>query len=467
MKLSPKQAEVLNLFQDKTTTEILAGGAAGGGKSRSIAIIALKMALKYTGCRLLIGRHELKRLKETTLVTFLEVTREQGIQVNTHFRINHQDNFIQFINGSRILLADLAYMPSDPNFERLGSLELTAALVDEASEITERCKDVLTTRINRWKNEEYGFTGKILMSCNPHKGWLYHAFYKPWKAGVLPGYKAFVPMNARDNPWLSPAYIMSLERLPNADRERLLYGNWEYDDDPAWLLTQDKVNDLWTNTFVDGGEKFLTCDLAMMGSDKYVVIVWNGYRMEHIFQYPKITGKEIEGHVKTTAELYEVPRSNIVFDSDGLGEFLGSYLEGAVPFHNGGRPIERVRGPDDYKENYANLKTQCYFELAKKIQANEIYIVNEDYKEIISEELAWVKRDRLDKDGKLYLLAKDKVKRGLGRSPDFADAMAMRMFFTLDRERDRDISGVDSRDDLLGQGNAYQSSDDYTSTNSY
>jgi hypothetical protein len=37
----------------------------------------------------------------------------------------------------------------------------------------------------------------------------------------------------------------------------------------------------------------------------------------------------------------------------------------------------------------------------------------------------------VDSDGKLVVLGKDKVKEGLGRSPDLADALMMRMVLEL------------------------------------
>lgn len=37
----------------------------------------------------------------------------------------------------------------------------------------------------------------------------------------------------------------------------------------------------------------------------------------------------------------------------------------------------------------------------------------------------------MDHDGKLRILPKDKVKEGLGRSPDFADNLMMRMVLEL------------------------------------
>ncbi|HVI80408.1 MAG TPA: hypothetical protein VM715_20095, partial [Candidatus Acidoferrum sp.] len=48
-----------------------------------------------------------------------------------------------------------------------------------------------------------------------------------------------------------------------------------------------------------------------------------------------------------------------------------------------------------------------------------------------TQELEHVKRRDPDKDGKLKVLQKDEIKELLGRSPDFADMLMMRMFFEL------------------------------------
>jgi len=467
MQLSPKQSYVLDLLEDDTTTEILAGGAKGGGKSRILCFWILKNALKYPGTRWLIGRKELKRLKETTLITFYEVAREQGIVENVHFTIDHQYNVIKFVNGSAVLLMDLKFQPSDADYQTLGSLELTGAAIDEAAEVPEKVNSILSVCVGRHRNDEYGITGKVLLTCNPHKGWLYQVFYKPWRAGSLYPYQKFIPMNESDNPWLPEKNRAALRRLKGVDRERLLLGNWEYDADPSDLIDYENILNLWTNTFVEPGDRFMTCDIAMQGSDVYTVFVWSGLRVINIKAYPKIDAKEIEAHIKATAEIFEVPRSNIVFDSDGLGEYLNSYLTNAVPFHNGARPLERLRGADDYKENFSNLKTQTSFELAKYIQANKIYIDDETFKEQICEELRWIKRDRLDKDGKLFILPKEKVKAGLGRSPDFADALHMRMYFVIERERVRKVSGAASNDGTPGYNSGYEAERSYTGTEGY
>lgn len=464
MKLSPKQGYVLELLERPDITEILAGGGAYGGKSRVGSFWLLKKALQYPGSRWLMGRHELKRLKETTLITFLEVCKEQGVQVDKHFRLNLQDNFIHFGNGSRILLADLKYEPRDPEFEDLGSLELTGAFIDEASEITEKAKNILSIRVNRWKNKEYNYTGRILMTCNPHKGWIYSTYYKPWLNGELKPYQAFVPMLALDNPWLEQKYLDALLRLPEIDKQRLFFGNWDYDSDPARLMDYNKIQDLWSNNFVtEGKERFLTCDIAMEGSDKFVVVVWFGFVVKKFFVYEKSKGKEVEQEIKIHAQFYSVPRSNIVFDSDGVGQYLDSYLEGAVSFVNNSRPIEREQETSEngqkeikaLKENYQNLKTQTSFELARMVQANEIYIEDKEYREQIATELSWIKRDKIDDDNKLSILSKKKVKAGLGHSPDFADALHMRMWFKLARETNREFTGASSNDSIMESVQTY------------
>ena len=94
MELSKKQSYVLEVLERPDITEVLAGGGVYGGKSRLGSFWLLKYSLMFPGSRWLMGRHELSRLKETTLVTFLEVAKEQGLKIGLHFIVNLQNNFI-------------------------------------------------------------------------------------------------------------------------------------------------------------------------------------------------------------------------------------------------------------------------------------------------------------------------------------------------------------------------------------
>jgi len=70
MKLNIKQTRALDYWEDDITTEILYGGAAGGGKSILGAYALAKSAMRYPETRWLMGRESLKTLKETTLQSF-------------------------------------------------------------------------------------------------------------------------------------------------------------------------------------------------------------------------------------------------------------------------------------------------------------------------------------------------------------------------------------------------------------
>ena len=52
-------------------------------------------------------------------------------------------------------------------------------------------------------------------------------------------------------------------------------------------------------------------------------------------------------------------------------------------------------------------------------------------KDYIVQELEVVEMKDMDKDNKLQIVSKDKIKQNIGRSPDFSDALMMRMYFEL------------------------------------
>ena len=181
--LTTKQGKALKYLTDKQTTEVLYGGAAGGGKSYLGCAWIIWLCSEYDGIRCLIGRSKLTALKTTTLNTFFEVCKQWGLKADLHYKFNAGSNIITFYNGSEVLLKDLFQYPSDRNFDSLGSLEITAAFVDEVSQITEKAKQILGSRI-RYKLDKYNLTPKLLLTCNPTKGWVYNSFYKPQKKKI-------------------------------------------------------------------------------------------------------------------------------------------------------------------------------------------------------------------------------------------------------------------------------------------
>lgn len=419
--LNPKQRSAFALLKDTKTTEVLYGGAAGGGKSWLGCLWLFTNCLRYPGSRWLMGRAVLKTLKDTTLLSFFDVASFLGAKAGVDYTYNGQTNVIT-IGTSTILLKDLFRYPSDPNFDELGSLELTGAFGDEVNQWTEKAKDIVSSRI-RYKLDDFGLTPKLLMTCNPAKNWVYRDFYKPSQDGTILPYRAFVQALVNDNPRISPHYIAQLNKLGGADRERLLLGNWDYDDDPAALMDHDAITDLWTNDHVNGGAKYIVADIARFGSDKTVISYWEGMRWEATVVMDESSIVEAAASINQLAKQEGVPRSHIVVDDDGIGGGVVDLLPGCLPFNGGAKPIPQ-KGRD---QNYMNLKGQCSYELAQYVNDREMYIADMRHRERVEEELAHVKRYKMDNDGKLRVLPKEKVKESLGRSPDFADVMMMRM----------------------------------------
>lgn len=189
------------------------------------------------------------------------------------------------------------------------------------------------------------------------------------------------------------------------------------------LVTFSAIQSLWTNTHAITGTKYITADIALHGSDKFIVFVWDGLKIIDYRSIDKCDANQVTDLLKELAEAHSVMRNNIVYDADGLGSFLKGYLQGAVAFNNGGKPKMGT--------NYKNLKSECGYELAKKINDGEIYIAIDIEREFIIKELECLRSYALDEDGKIQLLPKKKIKEIIGNSPDYLDALIMRMWFEL------------------------------------
>tara|TARA_R110000868_G_scaffold143962_2_gene362708 strand:+ start:1494 stop:2678 length:1185 start_codon:yes stop_codon:yes gene_type:complete len=383
------------------------------------------MRLKYPNTRGLIGRAVLKTLKETTLVSFFQIAKMQGLEANKHYKFNGQTSQIEFPNGSTILLKDLYSYPSDPNFDELGSLEITDAFIDEANQVDDKARNIIKSRI-RFQLDQNDLVPKILYTCNPAKNWTYSEFYKPQQENTISKNKRFITSLIDDNPYISKHYKENLLTLDSVSKERLLFGNWEYLDDPAQLIDYDKILDSFSNSFVPIGVSYITCDVARFGNDSTVIGIWSGFRVR-FYQFNGKSVVEVAELIKNFATEHKVPTSNIVCDEDGVGGGVVDILR-CKGFVNNSSPLENP--VTRQKENFDNLKSQCYFKLADMINKAELYIqADGKQKQTIIQELEQVKQKSVDNDMKKGIIPKDKVKAAIGRSPDFSDCLAMRMFF--------------------------------------
>jgi hypothetical protein len=369
-----------------------------------------------------MGRSKLKTLKETTLNTFFELASE--LNISDEFNYNAQSNVIYFKNGSEIILKDLFLYPSDPHFDSLGSLEITGAFIDECNQLSYKAWQVVKSRI-RYKLTQFNLIPKMLGTCNPAKNWVYKEFYSPFKNNTLLPYRRFIQALPKDNPYLHPSYLQSLLQLDKNSKERLYYGNWEYDDDPSTLISQDSIVNYFTPTHLKGeGQKYMTIDIARKGKDKTVFRIWHGWLCIESYRIDKSGLDVVVQKARDFQIKHSIPLTNIVADEDGVGGGVVDFLKCRGFVNNS----QAIKG-----ENYSNLKSQCSILTAKKISLAEMGELCNDKTivDIVTEEMEQIKLKDIDKDGKLTIIPKETIKEMIGRSPDEWDSIMMRYYFEL------------------------------------
>lgn len=378
-----------------------------------------------------MGRAVLKSLKASTLLTFWEVCHSWGLRSKVHYKYDSTNAIIYFYNGSTVYLKDLKQYPEDPDFDSLGSTEYTGAFIDEGSQVSNKAKNILMSRL-RFKLEEFNTLPKLLIASNPSKNFLYKEYYRPYKKGILEPYKIFIPALVGDNPYISPHYIENLKKLDKRSKERLFFGNWEYDDDPARLIEYDSIIDIFTNQYVEKEDekKYIIVDPARFGGNYAIISLWYGLYIKKVWSFPKSSSRELRLKMEEIEKDEGIPRSCILVDEDGVGGPLIDEMPGIKGFKGGAPQIYVGRE----QTNYQNLRAQCYHKLALYVNKGKIgaNIENVELKEMFIEDLEQVKRKNMDQDDKPFqIVSKDDMKEHLGRSPDLGDIGMMRMMYEL------------------------------------
>jgi len=474
---------------DEVTTDFWYGGWGWWGKSYLWCYRLVIMCKRCAWTRRFIWRKELKTLKITTLNTLWKVMRAMDLEKDVDYRYNDVKSIITFKNGSEILLLDLAYMPSDPLYTTLWWLEVTGGFIDEANETNPKAFSILKTRVrhkledfcwkcfnpiseadfvcvdklinpdpadaldtiiekNRYKcphcwRDTYWLLWRTLNTFNPDQNWTKVRYFIPRRDGKMVGYMKFIRALAIDNPNIPKAYIQELKRADKITKERLLYGNFDYDDSPGRLYDyEDILNIFDERKLSEPWNKYITCDVARHWRDKAIILVWDNWTVISIYIYFKSETTTLEEKIEQLMVRHWVIKKRVVVDEDGIGGGVVDHLW-CLGFINNSSAIQ----PKDAntklgkKNNYQNLKTQAYFKIADfidkiKVNLDDIHVYGgemtaEDVKTFIMQELDVITEADIDKDWPKRIIAKKDVKEKLGRSPDFGDNFAFRMIWEL------------------------------------
>ena len=426
-----KQRMALEILRSNKHEEFLYGGAAGGAKSWTGCSWIMFMAICYPGTKYFIARNELKDILDSVLVTFNKVAKEYGF---TDFKFNAVKNYIQFGNGSHINFIEIKFKPSDPMFEDVGSTEYTCGWIEEVGEIHETGAAVIASRVGRHLNGKFGIKGVVFYTCNPKRNWAKRDFYDKDKAGTLEPEKAYLSCLITENPFIEKDYVRKLRKIGEKDKslyERLFKGNWDYEDNPYQLCEQEMIDLVFSNDHVESEKAYLTADIARFGADKAVIFVWMGWKIVDMLEFDISKTTDISHAIMHFRRKYKIPTTRCVGDADGVG---GGVIDqtGIKGFKNNARAIRK--GKD--MPNYRNLQVQCLYLLADKVNDGGLWIaydgLTNKQKSEIKEDLSQIQRlPNMRADSKLDCKSKGAIKSDIGRSPDYRDALLMRVWFDL------------------------------------
>lgn len=201
----------VSAMKDRTSSFILLSGAYRSGKSEAMCRIGLIHGLTFPNAKVGVFRAHLASLKKSTLITFLELTHPKWVDSFSNTELK-----LRLINGTEI-----SFIGADFS-ERLGSIELTLALVDEGSEVTKESLDMIIGRLSgqlvkppnydSLPDNKKDYIDKSLeirqcfISCNP-KG-KNHYLYKRFIESPQPGH-SFYTSNSISNTNLPEIYLVN------------------------------------------------------------------------------------------------------------------------------------------------------------------------------------------------------------------------------------------------------------------
>lgn len=251
----------------------------------------------------------------------------------------------------------------------------------------------------------------------------------------------FIPGSIYNNKKLleiDPWYLWALMSQTEEEKKKLLDWCWKPFETPTMLFSYQNLKDLFWNYTQLSNEMFISCDVALFGSDLAVIGVWKWLQLVKCYIYSLSSWDKIKSTIESERKANYIPKSNVVIDADWVGWWVAD--EDYTRFHNNWATID--------KENYANIKTQCVYKLSDKIKEVSLkdcewYVdwIRTDtvkkwwkvleIKEILIKELSAIRRANIDKDWKLQINSKSEQKWIIWWSPDIADMIIMRMYFEL------------------------------------
>lgn len=216
------------LFHAATESDVLYGGAAGGGKSMALVMEAFKQAIRHPGIRILLMRRTFDELAESIFPVLAKF--RYGMKIGG--RWNGSEKEIRFSNGS---VFRCRYLESAADATRRQGGQYQLFMVDEATLMPPGAIDII--KMERLRSDSDVPVIGSRLSCNPggpSHGEIKTRYIKPTDYGSKTytddnGITVrFIPAKATDNAHLDAGYYKRLDAIPDPDRRAAMRdGNWD------------------------------------------------------------------------------------------------------------------------------------------------------------------------------------------------------------------------------------------------
>lgn len=238
-------------------------------------------------------------------------------------------------------------------------------------------------------------------------------------------------------------YVGSVAISGGRNAEQLLEGNWNVSskDSIETAIPNDMARQVFMNDPATNGDKWITCDLADVGTDNFTAIAWNGFHIYDMLVVGKTTPRQNAELLLNFAKKHDIGPSHIIYDGT-RGLYINDYIPEAIPFISAKKPEGM------YYLEARSLKEECYMRLAEAIKRGEFSIADEvansKYEHQKVKEYITIQNEFLEEcavvyfvdagSGKKRMPSKKEMNAKLGkeRSMDVLDPCAMRMYPCLE-----------------------------------
>lgn len=263
----------------------------------------------------------------------------------------------------------------------------------------------------------------------------------------------FIEGNLEDNIKLlrsDPSYVANLAQQSSEQIERDLKGNWKFKMAGEDLIKYIHMENFFNNEFqYDDRKRRASCDVAFDGGDNLVLWLWIGNHIQDVYTC-SASSKTAMQNVKNKLEEWHVLEEDFTYDLSGIGQSFKGFFPCAQPFNN------REAVEDRYKGQYDNIKSQCAYIFYHKLIDGDISINpdllslkfsgkgynNVPLRDVLMNERKAIKKDINQTDKGFCIIKKMDMKRIVGHSPDFIEAMLMRFIFDIKQHKTHKIIGL-------------------------